>query len=66
MTPREIGQLIIDRWRMDYGANAIMVLCITRGAPVSKSEVMTIVRAYVEAATENKRPQRGPELIFDL
>jgi len=66
MTPREIGQLIVDRWRMGHGANVIMVRCIMRGALVSQNDILKVIRAYVEAATENKRPQPGAELIFDI
>ncbi len=58
MTPREIGQLIVDRWRMDHGANAIMVQLIMLGAPVSQSDILKVIRAYIDAATENRAATR--------
>lgn len=54
MTPREIGELIVQRWRMDHHPALIMMQCIALGAPLTRTEVMTVIRAYIDRSTENR------------
>jgi septum formation topological specificity factor MinE len=53
MTPGEIGTLIIQRWRCETPAAAIMIQLICLGAPLKKKDVLAVIRRYVETNSEN-------------
>lgn len=58
MTPREIGALIIERWRDEHSPIAIMMQLICLGVPTSKADVLAVIRAYVDHSSENLSVRR--------
>ncbi len=58
MTPREIGELIVQRWLAEHSPISIMLQLICLGAPVTRADVLAVIRAYVDHSSENLAP--GP------
>jgi hypothetical protein len=54
MTPRETGELIVQRWRMEHDPTLIMMQCIALGSPLKRADVLAVIRAYIDGATENR------------
>jgi hypothetical protein len=54
LTPREAGEFIVQRWRAEHWPSFIMVQLILLGAPVSKADVLAVIRAYVDHNSENR------------
>jgi hypothetical protein len=59
MTPREVGEWIIAQWRADDHPRMIVWQLAHTSAPLTCAEVMTIVRAYIDATSENLKLGRG-------
>ncbi len=53
MTPREIGAFIVQRWVADHSATSIMIQLICLGAPVTRADVLAVIRAYIDHSSEN-------------
>lgn len=53
MSPREIGEWIVARWRADDPPILIVWQLAHTSAPMTRAEVMTVVRAYIDATSEN-------------
>jgi hypothetical protein len=59
MTPRDVGEWIIARWRADDHPRMIVWQLAHTSAPLTRAEVMTIVRAYIDVESENRKLGRG-------
>lgn len=53
MTAQEVAKLVISRWLADQSPAAIMVRLICLGHPMTRADVLAIIRRYIDIATEN-------------
>lgn len=54
MTDDELATFVIRRWLDDHAPKAIMMQLVCLGRSVSKSDVLAVVRRYIDLQTENK------------
>lgn len=54
MTPPQIAMFIIKRWRLEHTIDAILVDLYRAGHLLTKVGILKVIRAYVNASTENK------------
>jgi hypothetical protein len=61
MTGQEIATLVIQRWRLEHSAEAIMVALVMLGTPATKEMVLHVIRRYCDSCSENPtyKPSRG-------
>jgi len=53
MTDGEMNAYVISKWINEHAPLCIMVYLVCLGRPARKSEVMTIIKKYVEINNEN-------------
>ena len=53
MTAQEVAKLVISRWLADQAPSAIMVHLICLGHPMTRADILAIVRRYIDLSTEN-------------
>ncbi len=59
MTAAEVAAFVITRWRLEHSIESIMIACIVCNTPIRlKSQVLAIVKAYIDDTTENHTYQR--------
>lgn len=58
MTKGQIQGYIVAKWISGHAPQAIMAYLVCLGQPVTKKDVMLIIREYVDRSTENRSPQR--------
>jgi hypothetical protein len=44
---------VINRWRVEHTVNSIIAALYRAGHPLTRADVLKIIRAYVSAHTEN-------------
>ncbi len=59
MTPPQIAMFIIKRWRLERAIDAIMLDLYRAGHPLTKVAILRVIRAYVNASTENNSYRTG-------
>lgn len=53
MSTKGVTTFIIGRWMMEHDVTAIMAQLITLGIPITKAEVLKIIRRYIDVSSEN-------------
>ena len=57
---RRWAEFVVSRWTLEHHVYLSCVQAMCLGMPIKPRDFMKIVRAYVDARTENKKPQAGP------
>jgi hypothetical protein len=52
-TSAHIAMFVINRWRVEHTVNSIIAALYRAGHPLTRADVLKIIRAYVSAHTEN-------------
>lgn len=53
MSPQEVATLIISRWRLEHTVEGIMMALLMQRAPMSREEIMMVIRRYCDSCSEN-------------
>lgn len=53
MTSEEVAALVIQRWKLEHNIDAIMMACLMMRAPLSRVDILAIIRRYVDLRSEN-------------
>lgn len=53
MTAQEAVTFIVTRWLYDHAPAAIALQLLCLGCPMKKTEVLAVIRRYVDVASEN-------------
>lgn len=64
MTSHELTLFVVTRWQADHCPTAIMFQLVCLGHPITKADVLRIVRKYVDRTTENN--SQHPPLLTPL
>lgn len=54
MTTQEVVTFIVTRWLYEHAPATIMLQLACLGYPARKQEVLSVIRRYVDVATENR------------
>lgn len=66
MTHKETAAKIINLWRIEHTPEAIMMTLIMLGAPLTRAQILSVIRTYCDVCTENmtyisrKKPPISP------
>lgn len=58
MTREEVITFVISRWLAEQPTSSIVVHLLCLGHPVSKADVLAIIRRYVDLSSENGEYRR--------
>jgi hypothetical protein len=53
MTDGELNAFVISKWTNEHAPHFIMLYLVCLGRPVSRREVMTIIKKYIDVNSEN-------------